>query len=98
MKTDNIKQIEIDESGRLRIYPENERFTLIYRSAAEVHWDNKEDFLFSPMPREWSYLDWYKHIISVVKDEYGCELLPTDNTTWINIPPQLKEEIKSFTL
>jgi hypothetical protein len=37
MKTDFIKEIKIDESGRLCIFPEKEKFALIYRSAAEVH-------------------------------------------------------------
>jgi len=41
----------------------------------EVHWNDKEGYLFSPKPREWSYLDWYKHIIGVVKDEYGYNYL-----------------------
>ena len=48
MKTDFIKEIKIDESGRLCIFPEKEKFTLIYRSAAEVHWDNDHLFLYSP--------------------------------------------------
>lgn len=97
MTTDNIKSIEIDDMGRLRISPEKECFDFIYRAAAEVHWDNKENFLFSPKPREWSYFDWYKHIVSLIKTECNCDLLLTDNTTWTNIPPSLKEQIKLFT-
>ena len=98
MTTDSIKEIKIDDLGRLCITPEKERFDLIYRAAAEVHWDNNNHFLFSPKPREWSYLDWYGQILGVVKDEYGCKLSLTDSTTWVNIPPSLMQQIKSFTL
>jgi len=93
MKTDFIKRIEIDESGRLLIFPEKEIFTLIWRSATEVHWDQKHSFLYSPQPREWSYLDWYKHITSVVNNEYDIDLLLTPNTEWNNVPSSLKEQI-----
>ncbi len=93
MKTDIIKEIKIDGSGRLCIFPEKEKFTQIYRLAVEVHWDNEKLFLYSPKPREWSYLDWYNHITSLVRIDYGIDLLLTANTTWINIPSTLKEEI-----
>ena len=93
MTTDNISAIGINEAGQLFIKPEKESFVLIWRSAAEVHWNDKEEYLFSPKPREWSYLDWYKHIIGVVKDEYGCKLIMTSNTNWLNIPDDLKQQI-----
>ena len=92
MKTDNIKEIRIDDLGRLCIFPEKEKFTMIYRSAAEVHWDNNDFFLYSPKPREWSYYDWYKQIINIV-NEYGCNLLLTNDTLYINIPDLLKQQI-----
>ena len=92
MKTDTIKEITIDESGRLCIFPEKEKFTMIYRSAAEVHWDNTGSFLYSSKPREWSYYEWFKHIIAVAKDN-GCDLLLTGDTLWTNIPDLLKREI-----
>jgi hypothetical protein len=57
MKTDNISIIGINETGQLFIKPETERFEYIWRSATEVHWNDKEKYLFSPQPREWSYLD-----------------------------------------
>jgi hypothetical protein len=93
MKTDNIKKISIDSLNRLCIYPEKEVFTLIWRSATEVNWDSEDSFLYSPEPREWSYFDWFKHIIGVVKDDYNCDLLITKDTLWINIPESLKQAI-----
>ncbi|HEY2580759.1 MAG TPA: hypothetical protein VGI43_03080 [Mucilaginibacter sp.] len=93
MKTDNIKEISIDDLGRLCIYPENEKFTLIYRTATEVHWDNNGQFLYSPRPREWSYFDWFKHIIKVAKEECYCELILTNETILNNIPSVLEKQI-----
>lgn len=96
MRTDKIVKIEIDESGRLLITPDTERFTMIYRSAAEVHWDNKMNSLYSPKPREWSHLDWYKHIVSLIVTDCNCRLLITELTEWINVPEDLKNEIKEY--
>lgn len=95
MTTDRIKEIKIDDSGRLCIFPENEKFSLIWRSATEVHWDDKELFLFSPKPRDWSYFDWFKHIIDVIK-EANCELIISNSTLWVDIPITLREQIETF--
>ena len=93
MSTDNIIEIGIDNKERIYIKPETEHFEFIYRAAAEVGWDDKERFLYSPKPKEWTYFDWYRQIIMVTKDEYGCQLVLTDKTQWINIPDELKEQI-----
>ncbi len=93
MTTDKIIEVGIDEKGRLYIKPQTQHFEFIYRAAAEVNWDNKEMFLYSPKPREWSYYAWYKHIITIANDEYGCKLQLTDKTKWINIPTELKQQI-----
>jgi hypothetical protein len=95
MRTDPILEVGIDTSERLYIKPKSEKFTLIYRSATEVHWDNKDYFLYSSKPRDWSYLDWYKHILKVAKNECSCELYLTNETAWVNISEELKSEICS---
>tara|TARA_R110000765_G_scaffold16507_1_gene46317 strand:+ start:1058 stop:1360 length:303 start_codon:yes stop_codon:yes gene_type:complete len=93
MEKDNIIRIEIDDSGRLHLKPEKTKFTLIYRTATEVHWDDKKLTLYSPMPRDWSYSDWYCHITEVAKTECSVKLELTDKTEWINIPIELKNKI-----
>lgn len=90
MMNDNISEIGIDNLERLYIVPEKKEFSMIWRSAAEVHWDTDKKFLFSPKPREWSYYQWYCHVIDIVRVEYGCQLLLTINTKWINVPDQLR--------
>lgn len=96
MRYDKITKIEIDDSGRLLITPDTEKFTMIYRSAAEVHWDNNVNALYSPKPREWSYLDWYKHIVSLIATDCNCRLLITESTQWKNIPEDLKTDIEEL--
>ncbi|GAB2711042.1 hypothetical protein GCM10011495_25880 [Hymenobacter frigidus] len=95
MRTDSIEEIGIDGNGRLFVKPLNLRFPMIWRSGAEVHWDAKYLFLYSPKPREWSYLDWYKHIIAVAMEGDGgyCELSITGTTLWTNVPAELQQQI-----
>ncbi len=90
---DNITKVEIDDTGRLHIKPEKSKFSLVYRTATEVHWDNKNMTLYSPKPRDWSYLDWYLQIVRVIKDECSVSLILTEKTEWINISDELKEKI-----
>ncbi len=93
LQIDIITKVEIDNSGKLYLTPEKTKFPLIYRTATEVHWDNIKKTLYSPKPREWRYLDWFMHIIVVIKTECQTELLLSDETEWINIPKELKIEI-----
>lgn len=93
MTKDSIAEIGIDGLGRLYVMPENEQFTMIWRSALEVHWDTANRYLYSPIPREWTYYQWYHHMIDVVKDEYGCLLFINSSSCWVNVPDELKNEI-----
>lgn len=94
METDNIQEVGIDEKGRLYIKPEKSKYPLIYRTATEVHWDSNKNVLYTPKPREWTYLDWYRHVVSTIETECGCKLKTTPETLWILIPEILKEEIR----
>ncbi len=93
MKFDYITEIGIDEMERLYIKPHKEHFSLVWRIATEVHWDDKGLFLYSLKPKEWSYLTWYKHIVGVAETGVNCKLLLTPETKWINIPEELKNQI-----
>ncbi len=92
MIIDVILEVGIDDLGRLYLKPKKEKFTLIYRTATEVHWDNENYFLYSPKPKDWTYLDWYKHIINVAKNECFCNLILNKETVFININQELKEK------
>lgn len=97
MTTDNIIAVGIDKEGRLFIKPQTKRFTLVWRSATEVHWNDKEAYLYSPKPREWSYFDWYKHMVEVIAKNYNCKLLIVNDADWLNVPDELKSQILQFT-
>jgi hypothetical protein len=91
--TDSISDIGIDDVGRLYIKPQNEQFVLIYRSATEVHWDSDNRYLYSPKPREWTYLMWYQHIVTVIRTECNCDLRITQETNWYSVSDNLKNEV-----
>ena len=100
MKTDAIVEIGIDATGQLFVRPATQKFLHIWRDAAEVHWDEKGGFLFSPKPRDWSYFDWYRHIIEVAKngDGGGCILEVNGATVRTHIPPALQQQILNLKL
>jgi hypothetical protein len=92
-RQDEIFEVGIDRYERFFIRPKNERFTLIYRIASGVHWDEKKIFLYSQKPREWSCYDWFRHIIDVVDKECNTKLILTHRTIWTNIENELKKSI-----
>ena len=61
----------------------------------EVHWNNEGKFLYSPKPKEWSYIEWYVQILKAVKEQ-SYILLITENTQWVNIKKELKNEIINY--
>jgi hypothetical protein len=91
MIIDNIFEVGIDKCDRLYIIPLHQQFTMIWRSASEVHWDADTKSLYSPKPREWSYYKWYCHIGTI--EEHGCQLRLTNETKWVNVPDELRYQI-----
>jgi hypothetical protein len=94
MEHDNIKSIEIDVEGRLHIITENVAFPMIYRAAVGINWNPDKHSLYSPKPREWTYLLWYNHILDVIEKEGFCKLELGEKTTWVNVPDELRKKIK----
>ena len=91
IKNDNIAKVMIDEHGRLLIFPMANSYPMIYREAAEVYWDPKGKYLYAPKPREWTYLDWFKHIVTTAGD-----LVLSPHTIWENIPNDLRREAEKW--
>jgi len=92
MENDKLAEIGIDKENRLYLKPFSVKFPYIYREAMEVHWDGKNCVLYSPKPKEWSYLDWFNQIMRAAKEQ-SCCLEITTETRWANIPDSLKTEI-----
>ena len=93
MQSDTIKAIEIDSEGKLHIIASNVSFPMVYRTSTEVHWDSKKHSLHSPKPSEWSYIEWFNHIIAVAENECNQKLVLTDATKWVNVPDELKDKL-----
>lgn len=93
MEVEEIAEIGIDGAERLYVKPVSRDFSHIYRAAMEVHWSPEGKFLYAPKPREWSYLKWYGQILGAARDEYCVSLVITENTGWVGIGDDLKNEI-----
>ena len=89
---DRIEEIGIDEEERLYVKPSKATFTMIYREAIEVHWNNERSYLYGSKPRKWSYLQWFQQIIKAASEQ-GCQLVIPSNVIWVNIPGELQQEI-----
>lgn len=93
MQTDTIEAIGIDEHGSLWVKPAAVTFPFIYRAGMEVQWDDQNSRLYSPVPREWTYVDWYVQIKNAVRQEYGVALKIEPTTLWTGITPELQAAI-----
>ena len=95
MKTVPLAKVEIDENGWMRLYPVQEVYDFIYRAAAGVDWDKKGGFLHAREPGEWTYLIYFKQIVSVVVSEYGDLLQTRPETEWLKVPDDVRKAIES---
>ena len=95
MTTDSIAEVGIDEQQRLYVRPSTATFPYIYREAVDVHWEPKRHYLHSPVPRDWTYLQWFQHIIGAAAlQSYDLRLTPS--TVWSSTPAQLSTEIQQW--
>ena len=90
MLTDRIEALGIDDNGSLWLKPCHARFPHIYRAAAGIAWDEEQQRLYSPAPREWSYFDWFKRIHQAVIQEYDTDLFVDEESSWSNIDDGLR--------
>jgi hypothetical protein len=94
MQTDVIEAVGIDERGSLWVRPATATFPFIYREAMEVHWDAERLRLYSPKPREWSYVAWFKRIKDAAREQ-GFDLKLEPSTSWLGIDADLQQAMIS---
>lgn len=91
---DLIEEIGIDEERRLYLKPANATFPMIYREAMGVHWNNERGYLYGAKPQKWDYVEWYQQIINAAAEQ-GCNLLFSQNVSWVNVTSELQVKIIS---
>ena len=99
MEIIEITKLEVIDTNELSVTPIinwNNFFQFIYRTATGVKWNEKDQCFMSPIPKDWSHLDWYKNIVTSVASEMGVRLIITPKTKWLNVPNCLKEEIEKY--
>lgn len=94
IESDEIAEVGIDEQQRLYLQPSTLSFPLIYREAADVHWDAERRRLHSSPPRKWTYLQWFRHILNTVGPQRELRITPA--TKWVNVPLELRREIDEW--
>ena len=92
MRIDRIAAVGIGYDGSLWVKPATEVFPQIYREGMEVSWDSVRLCLYSPKPREWSYLVWFVQIRDAARAQ-GVNLEVGPTTLWTEIAPDLKAAI-----
>jgi len=88
MRDVEISEIWIDSDGHLcaRLADASLALTHIHRaSASGVRWDDRIRAVCSPIPRDWSYVDWFVQIVKDARSEYGIELRLSDSANWRDI-------------
>ena len=64
----------------------------------QVYWDEEQWRLFSPKPKDWTYVDWFSQIIWAAADEYGTWLRLSPDTVWSDVSDELRAGIQSAPL
>jgi hypothetical protein len=95
LEIDSIAEVGIDEQERIYVRPSVATFPFIYREAIEVHWEPVRHYLYSPKPREWTYLKWFQHVIHAAALQ-SSDLRLTPSTVWTNVPEELRAEIQGW--
>jgi hypothetical protein len=95
MTIDTIAEVGIDSETQLYLRPTSKRFPYIYREAVDVHWNPKLLHLHSLQPRDWTYLQWFQHIIGAAALQ-SVDLRLTDSTVWTSIPDGLRAEMQTW--
>ena len=79
-----IKKVAVLPDGRLAVYPErvSDWYEYIYREASGVYWNKEKGCFQSTIPRELSYRQWYRQIVTTVRKGLGIRLCITNRTAF----------------
>ena len=97
MDTIEILEVSVDGTGRLRVVPASnpdKTFRFVYRAAMEIEWDEELQDFYTPIPKDWSYSDWFRQILTAVRSELGVHLRVVPSTAWKNVPTAQCDEME----
>jgi hypothetical protein len=96
MQEELIAEVIMDESGRLLLKPATKLFDTLHMTGAwGFRWDGPTSSIAIPLPREWSYRDWFKHVVTIIGQEYDVHLTVGPQTKWVSVPEAVRAEIQS---
>lgn len=98
MKKEIISAVEVMDSGKLLLVLESggsNSYQYVYREGLGIYWDNEKKGFHSNegLGGDWSYSDWFMHIIKVVKTGVGVDLCLSEDVIWSNISEKIKNDI-----
>ncbi len=94
----SIDEIALSELGWLTVrpaLPDGEDFSLIYRTATGVRWWPGLRSLGPDPETTLTPAEWFARIIDAARSEYGCDLVLTSQTKWVNVTPDVERSLRA---
>jgi hypothetical protein len=96
MRDELISAVTLDESGRLLLKPSETLFDTLHMAGAwGFRWEGPTGSLAIPLSKEWSYCDWFNHVVTVIRSNYGVHLKVGPKTHWTSVPSTVQAEIEA---
>lgn len=96
MRDELIAAVTMDDAGRLLLRPAKTMFDDLHMAGAwGFRWDVATRSLAIPRPSEWSYRDWFDHVVTIIRQQYGVHLKLSPQTQWASVPSTVQEEIQA---
>jgi hypothetical protein len=96
MRDELIAELTLDDAGRLLLKPAESSFDDLHMAGAwGFRWDEPTSSLAIPRPREWSYRDWFEHVVTIIGSEYGVHLKVGPDTQWVAVPSTVRDDIET---
>jgi len=91
-----VREIAVDQSGRLLVKPESPSasFQYIYRAANGLRWDDDSNAFVAAEPQRWNATELLAHLEQTLRDELGASLRLTSETSWVNLSSEQQTELR----
>jgi hypothetical protein len=97
MNTEVVSGVELLHDGELLLQLESggkPSYQYVYRAAAGVHWDPDRKAFRLSTRNDGRYVQWFKHIVKIARDEMNLDLQLAEDATWTNIPEEERDAIQ----